>query len=127
MPKRQYDDDEQISRASSKRAKTGVSDEEESEEEIPQTQTRPKRERKDKGRGGDSDEEDGQDGNEDEGEEDLDDFEKVHGEKLRAVLENRRRTQGVCDQYSHFFSCATTKLIVLDRVLPSMESSNISK
>ena len=103
MPKRQYDDDAQISRASSKRAKTGGSDDDESEEEIPQTQTRPKRERKDKGRGGDPDEEDGQDGNEDEGEEDLDDFEKVHGEKLRAVLENRRRTQGVCDQCSHLF------------------------
>ena len=102
MPKRQHlGEDDQPSQSSSKRAKTAESDD---ESEAP-TQARHKRERdkKRKGKGRSQAENSGSDSSDEEidiagiQEPELDDeeFERIHGDKLRARLERRQKAQGV--------------------------------
>lgn len=120
MAKRRHlveEDEEPVSQASSKRARTAGSDDE-SQEEATQTQTRPKRERdtKKKGKGkakakGDESE---PESSEDDGEirapleDDIDDeeFERVHGDKLRAHLGRVKKSPGV--RYPPFYSLLLT-------------------
>ncbi|KAF9483584.1 P-loop containing nucleoside triphosphate hydrolase protein [Pholiota conissans] len=106
MAKRRHiaedDDDEPVSQASSKRARTADSDNE-PEDGATQTQTRPKREndRKGKGKGKAKAEESEPESSDDDGdinapEDDMDDeeFERVHGDKLRAHLERKPKAPG---------------------------------
>ncbi|CAA7262794.1 unnamed protein product [Cyclocybe aegerita] len=106
MPKRHHaEEEEHVSNASSKRAKTVDSDEEDDSEEAPQTQTRTKRERaaakKGKGRAtaessdeDNSEEEEGEETSEQQQLEDDEEFERRWGAKLRAQLENKKNVQG---------------------------------
>ncbi len=102
MPKRQHlGEDEQPSQSSSKRARTADSND---ESEAP-TQARPKRERdrKRKGKGRSQADNSGSESSDEEidiagiQEPELDDeeFERIHGDKLRAHLERRQKAQGV--------------------------------
>lgn len=102
MAKRQHlGEDEEVSHTSSKRARTAESGDESEE----QTQARPKRERvkKGKGKGRSKADNSGSESSDEEidisgiQEPELDDeeFERIHGDKLRARLERRQKAQGV--------------------------------